>query len=138
MKKIVYALGLMVLLGGGIAVYQYNKPHRDIRQAKVDFEISAQDLFREFSADETAANEKYLDQIMLVSGEVQRVHQQEGQPLKIILRGDGMFGVRCELDPLTKHQRKDFQEGERLAFKGICTGMLMDVVMVRCVEAVEE
>jgi hypothetical protein len=42
--------------------------------------------------------------------------------------------VNCQLDELTEHKNTTFTPGDKVIFKGICTGMLMDVVMVRCVE----
>ena len=43
-------------------------------------------------------------------------------------------GVICQLDELSEHKRTEFETGETVQLKGRCTGMLMDVVLVRCVE----
>ncbi len=133
MKKIVYAILLIGLIGGGIGLYQYNKPHKKMVTATSDFIISAAELFTEFENDENISNEKYLDKIVQVSGTVQEVKEEDGVTSVTLNRG-GMFGVICQLDQLTEHKRITFAIGENVSFKGICTGLLMDVVLVRCVE----
>ena len=59
---------------------------------------------------------------------------EEGRTSITLESGSEMFGVICQLDNLTKHARTNFKEGEEIKLKGICTGVLMDVVLVRCVE----
>ena len=104
-------------------------------RAKADVAISAPDLFAEFSADEATANTSYLDKVIQVEGTVKEVSQSADGLTKVTLEsGDDMFGVICQLDQLSEHKRTDFQTGESVTFKGKCTGMLMDVVLVRCVE----
>ena len=72
---------------------------------------------------------------MAVSGTVKDVSKNEEGIVSVTLdAGQDMFGVICQLDQLTKHAREDFPIGEKVNFKGVCTGMLMDVVLVRCVE----
>jgi len=135
MKKILLSLSLLAVLGLGFAYYLYNKPHQNIKKAEADFQMEAIALFSAFEADEASANKKYLDKIIEISGIVKEAGKAEGGILTITLEaGDMMFGVRCQLDELTEHKRVDFKEGEKVTFKGICTGMLMDVVLVRCVE----
>ena len=133
MKKIVYAILLIGLIGGGIGIYQYNKPHKKMTTATSDFTVSALDLFTEFESDENLSNEKYLDKVVGVSGTVQEVKEEDGVT-SVTLNSGGMFGVICQLDQLTEHKRTTFAIGENVSFKGICTGLLMDVVLVRCVE----
>lgn len=101
--------------------------------ASADFKMAATELFEQFDADETAANAKYLDKVIEVEGSVLSVSEEE-ESITITLEAGGMLGgVICQLDPLTKHEKTSFAEGEKLKIKGICTGMLMDVVLVRCV-----
>ncbi len=133
MKKILIAFGLLVLIGGGVAFYLYNKPHQNIERAEADFEMPASELFAAFEQNEQAAQDKYLDKIIKVTGAVQEVKKSDDGSTQIILEGDGMFGVSCQLDDKVEHSHTDLETGEKATLKGICTGKLMDVVLVRCV-----
>lgn len=135
MKKILPALVLVALIGGGIGYYQWNKPHQNMESAAADLTMEATALFAAFEADENAANAAYLDKIIQVSGTVITSSIGEDGLVKVTLdSGDAMFGVICELDALATHQRTQFLPGEPLTVKGKCSGKLMDVVLVRCVE----
>ncbi len=135
MKKYLIILAILAVAGMVIGYSIYNKPHQNIAKAGSDFQMTATELFDSFEADEAAANKKYLDKIIEVSGTVREVKTgEEGSATVILEAGSMMFGVSCQLDPLTKHKRTDFKEGEAIILKGKCTGILMDVVLVRCVE----
>lgn len=126
---------LLAVIGAVIGVYMWNKPHENMDHAKTDVEISAGELFTAFAENEAQANEDYLDKVIAVAGKVREVSKSPEGIVKVTLdSGDEMFGVICQLDELSDHQRTDFQPGESVTFKGKCTGMLMDVVLVRCVE----
>ena len=135
MKKIGLYLGLLLLIGGVVGYCLYHKPHENVGKAKVDFTMSANALFAAFDTDESGSNEKFLDKIIQVDGTINEVKKDEaGYPVLFLDGGGMLFGVKCNLDRLTEHQRTDFTEGERVVLKGICAGMLSDVVLDRCVE----
>ena len=114
--------------------FQYNKPHKDINKAGSDLKIEAAALFAEYSQDETTADSLYLDKIVEVSGIVKEVSPDDEGNISVTLEsGEELFGVICQLDNLSEQKKIDFQIGEEVSFKGICTGMLMDVLLVRCV-----
>ncbi len=134
--KNIFKYGLLLaLIGAGIGVYLWNKPFENMDNAKTDVQISADELFTAFAENEAQANETYLDKVIAITGNVREVSNNPEGITKVTLdSGDEMFGVICQLDELSDHQRTDFQPGESVTFKGKCTGMLMDVVLVRCVE----
>ena len=54
-----------------IAVYfVWNKPHKDYSTMKTDITISSSNFINEFKANSTLATEKYLNQIILVNGNI--------------------------------------------------------------------
>ncbi len=133
-KKLIYVL-LLGIIAAGFGFYMYNKPHKNIRNSKVDFTMEAKQLFSAFEENESEANTKYLDKIIEVSGTVREANTGEENNISVILESENeLSGVICQLDNLTSHKKTNFKPGENVVFKGICTGMLMDVVMVRCIE----
>ncbi len=137
LRNLFLALVVVGALGGYYAYRQWNKPHREVEQAEAAKSVDATALFEEFSSDETAANEKYLDQIVQVCGSVASVSEGDGDAqITIQLATGGMGVVLCSLDP-EKYSDipSGIKEGQQVCLKGICTGYLMDVVLDRCVLA---
>ncbi len=135
MKRILFVLGLLAVVGGVAAYFVANKPHENINKAKADLQISAEELFSAYEEDENGANQTYLDKLIEITGKVSESKKNEEGVATVTLDGGSMmFGVICQLDELTDHPRTEFPEGETITLKGKCTGMLMDVVLVRCVE----
>ncbi len=134
MKRLLYFLLAVAIIGGSVGYYLWNKPQKNMQTAKADMAIDATALFNEFANDEIAANAKYLDKTVAVSGKVKETTKSDDGTVKVNLNTGSDFGVLCELDPLSKHPRTDFTEGETVTFKGICTGLNFDVQLTRCVE----
>ncbi|MAT53947.1 MAG: hypothetical protein CMN32_05660 [Saprospirales bacterium] len=134
MKKLFLAILILGILGAAVGFYFYNKPLDAMAGQKADFKLTAEELFNAFENDEAAANAKYLDKVVEVRGKVLEVKPDEDGKTGILLDAGGMFGVNCKLDDLAEDQRQNFTEGEEVSLKCICTGKLMDVVLVRCVE----
>lgn len=124
----------LVMIGCGIGYIIYNQSHQNIRSAQADFKMTATELFSDFEANETTANTKYLDKIIDLEGEIQSVSETANKTSITLEAGGILGGVICQLDESQSHKRASFKAGEMVQFRGICTGMLMDVVLVRCVE----
>ena len=50
--------------------FVWNKPHKDYSTMKTDITISSLNFINEFKANSTLATEKYLNQIILVNGNI--------------------------------------------------------------------
>lgn len=131
-KKIILAvLGLTLMTGVLIGYQMYNKPHQDLADVTPDYELSATELFTIYDADEAEANAKYLDKVIRVKGKILSLNTDDTGQTSITLDAGGLMGgVICQLD--TDIRDTDFQKGENVTLNGLCTGMLMDVVLVRC------
>jgi hypothetical protein len=135
MKKWIYLILALAVIGAGVGYYLYNKPVQKLDSVTADATISAPDLVAAFETDEAAANALYLDKVVQVSGKVASATKDESGDVKLTLEtGSPLSGVMCELDMSASTARADFQTGEEVTFKGSCTGFLSDVVLVRCVE----
>ena len=127
----VVALLSMVAIG---AFWQYNKPSRNLTEEKADLSISTTNLYRQFSENETQANQQYLDKVIQVRGVLQTINRGQGGSLNLILdAGSEMGGVICEIPSANVPEGLNLQTGKEIVVKGQCTGFLMDVVLVKCV-----
>ncbi|MGZ5244279.1 MAG: OB-fold protein [Bacteroidia bacterium] len=133
MKKWLIAVIIIILAIGGTVYYVFNKPKRDIAGSKEDFVITAPALLQEFETDETAANTKYLDKIIAVKGQIASIETtQEGNLNIALATNNEMSTVSCAMLPDEKHKAANIKPGDEFTIKGLCTGMLMDVVLTNC------
>jgi hypothetical protein len=131
-KIISIILFVVLALGVPYGIYLYNKPHRNIAQAKTDESIQAEVLFQKFSQNENQANQKYLDKVIEVEGKIKEIKQENKQVVLILESGDEMFGVNCTLDEKASSIVSTLKVGNSIKLKGLCTGMTMDVVLIQC------
>ena len=69
-RKIFIVLGLIIVIAVIIGVSMYFKPHQNMSRQSVAFSLTANELLHEFEVDETIANEKFIDKVIEVSGEI--------------------------------------------------------------------
>jgi hypothetical protein len=125
-KLFVFALPMIVIVIAAVGWYQFNKPQRDVAELSAQ-PVMAASLFRDYSANETAANKMYLNKALEVSGKVLEVKQTPQAQQQVILdSGDPIFGIACTLS----QPAPDLKPGDEVTIKGICTGYLNDVILI--------
>jgi hypothetical protein len=130
-KKVFVAVIIVAVLATVAIIAVYNKPHQSVDN--VDKEVTAIELIKAFDNNEIQANETYLDKVIEVKGKVRQVIKQENA--FIVLLGDDsslMSGVSCTLDDKDDSVAYGLKAGDEVAIRGICTGFLLDVVLVNC------
>jgi hypothetical protein len=127
-KKIfLFAVPAIIIISAAIGWYQYNKPQQDVAGLSAQA-VTAENLFKDFSSNETTANKNYLNKALEVKGKVLEVKQtQQAQQQVILDSGDPMFGIACTLD----QPAQNLKPGDLVTIKGICTGYLNDVILIR-------
>jgi len=133
MKRLLIPLVILLIAGLAVAYFFWNKPHRKAEQEQ-GIAITAQELFAAYSSDEKAANARYLNKVLAVSGEVLSAEKnQDGQSVAVLRgeSGDDLLsgGVMCTM------REKDvaIPPGDKVVLKGICTGFANDVHLTDCV-----
>ena len=132
-KKALLAILLLGIAGVSIGVYMFYKPHQSILNEKPAFTASAADFAGEYEKGEKEANAKYLGKIIEVEGVVSEKSLDEKGMLNVTLQGIDLSGVSCVFDKKHQNNVMKYKEGDKIKVKGICTGVLMDVVLVDCV-----
>jgi hypothetical protein len=131
-KKIIMAVLVLAFAGAGYGWYQYQKAPPDIRQEKSGVEIAAVELLKAFQQDETAASTKYVDKVLIVSGAVTGVQtDSSGQATVTLQTNDLLAAVTCSFYQDDEGAKK-IKTGTTARIKGVCTGMLTDVVLNKC------
>ena len=132
-KHIISGLLLLIAAASGFGYYWYNKKPADTRTQTAFMELTAEKLLSEFRQDEAAATTRYADRLLIVSGKLRMVETDTaGQATAYLDAGDPLSSVICSfyIDESGKVQK--IAPGTIVRVKGICTGMLTDVILNRC------
>ncbi len=130
-KNIILGILLIGCIAAFVGYKIYNKPHVDVLETTPDVVITANNLLQDFSKDETKANAKYLDKIIEVKGQVASSKVKEGKAIIALKTNDDFGTILCHLSKKSTEKMKALKQGENIKIKGICTGYLMDVVLVK-------
>ena len=135
-KIIAFSSIFIVVIGGSIGIYMYNKPHADISKMTPDFVLEAKLLFEEFESDEQMAGQKYIDKVLQVNGTLVEVNRDSDGSVILSLE-DFLFGVSCSIDSSTAVSDMvmidQLNPGDNISVKGQCDGMLTDVKLSHCI-----
>lgn len=129
MKKIFRIAIIIILTAISIAamgIHLFSKPHQGIRNETPVLSINSSLLVADFENNENVANSKYLGKIIEVTGMI-----TEKDSASVILKANDLAGVNCAMDK--NYSISTLREGQQVKIKGICTGVLTDVVLVDCV-----
>lgn len=142
---IILAVGVLVV--GGVGLYLFNMPHRNIQSTKTDFEITAASLVAEYLANPEEANAKYLDaegesKILEVTGEVAIVTEDFNKNIVVLLKSSGQeAGVSCTFLSTTGPIQNSITKGKQIKVKGVIRsgasydtdlGFYENVIMDKC------
>jgi tRNA_anti-like len=129
LKTILLILSLFAAIAAAYAwFFVWNKPQTNVEKSK-GIPVSATVLFQAYTVDEQLANKTYLEEIVEVTGEVKTISiNGEGFTVVVLKTDDPMFGINCTVE----EKKSTMKEGETVTLKGICTGYLTDVVLIRC------
>jgi len=110
---------------------EYNRTQKSTFDIDVFASTTATSLVKEFEVDETSANKKYNDQVISVKGIIQSIELTDSTQ-RIILKGE-TGGVIGELEKSERKKTAVLKAGDSVILKGVCTGFLMDVILIRTI-----
>lgn len=127
-KKIVIVIILVVVAGAAIYGWrEYNRTNADLHGVDAKYSVEATQLISEFSQNDSAANARYLGQVVAVNGMVKGLEKDEDGKYTLVL-GDttDMSSVRCALDSTHAKDASGLQRGNSVKVKGAFTGFKKD------------
>lgn len=129
-KYIIISILFLIVLGIGIGLKMFFKPHADISKLKVEFKLDASSLIGEFEQDENAATAKYSEKILEISGKLVAKNKLPNGTDLLILE-DEMQGISCQLDSSWSAANQPtiqaLEPGNPVIVKGVCKGYLMEI-----------
>ena len=104
---------LLIILLSTAVYFIWNKPHKDYSTMKTDITISSLNFINEFKANSTLATEKYLNQIIFVSG-----NTTDKLTKSVVLDN----GIVCTLDSSSLKALRLIQINNEISIKGRFVG----------------
>ncbi len=128
-KKILKVIALLgvagLLVGGGIGLYMFNKPHRDVQSANADYRLSTSEIVSEYLTDKDAANKKYLaadgdSKILEITGVVSKISEDfNGQKVVLLAGAEAKAGVSATFTSETNSSLSNVQVDQTITIKGV-------------------
>ena len=131
-KKIIIVVIILGLIATFVAYKMYNKPHVNVFEKSADVIITADKILEDFSSDENTANTKYLEKIIEIKGAISSIKIENEKGIISLQTNDDFGSVLCHFSIESTKKIKEIQKGQDIVVKGICTGYLMDVILVKC------
>ncbi|HUS03896.1 MAG TPA: hypothetical protein VMY77_19280 [Chitinophagaceae bacterium] len=135
-RSVVLISILIILAVGGVIGYKiWNKPFTDPREGDA-INVTAVQLFNDFSTDEAAAQKKYVPEKLgkkkvQLTGQIMEIGKDnDGETFYTLKTSDEIFGVKCIMDKGEEIMKA--KTGDTITVRGFCDGYNMDVIVNRC------
>jgi hypothetical protein len=125
-RKIIYFVLVLLLCGGAYGYYEYTRKPATASELNTDFKMTAEELRTAYD-NEAAANKKYLNKIIEVSGTVDAVSENNKSWDVSLTTSDPMTLITVQLTPEEGKKASALKAGNKVILKGICNGKVSDV-----------
>lgn len=124
--KILIIAGIAgVLTAGGVGLYMFNLPHRDVQSASADYSLKSSEIVAEYLAGRDEANQKYLaadgdSKILEVTGPIAKIFEDFNGNKVVLLKEPGEpAGVSATFTAETNHNTEGLSQGQTITVKGV-------------------
>ncbi|MGN6532295.1 MAG: OB-fold protein [Ginsengibacter sp.] len=137
-RKIGCLIFIAIIAFGIVVIYWiWNEPHRNIKNAD-GIKTTATILYSNLTKDSATMKSKFVNKIVITSGEVKNVlKNQKGQQIILLKTNISGGSVNCTME----EKINDIKPGDTISIKGICSGYIGgdpdidlpgDVFLIRC------
>jgi len=124
------ALSIFIILGAGS--FDTDQGAQKIASATPDYVLSADALYQAYDRNSVAADAKYEDQIVKVSGTIQDIGKDITDTAYLVIGGGGFLdGVQCMLPSGQESLVASVRKGQYITLKGKVGGQIVGNVIVR-------
>ena len=119
-----------------VAAYLYVRfmPEKSVSKVNADFVVTSEALANEYNANPEVSDQKYIDRVIEVTGTIAEISKDQDNATVFILREENSLnGVLCTLENSSAKKAAKYKVGSKVTIKGTCTGMLLEVVLHKCV-----
>ena len=121
-KKILIIVLILSLLGAGGAYYIFNNQFSDTAETNAEFTVNATDLIHEFEKNDSLANKKYGEKIIIVNGLVSEIENADSTVnIKMADTTSGSY-IIFSFQAQHMEDAKKIKMGQEVSIKGSCSG----------------
>ena len=131
--KIIIGFFLAAIIGLIASLYYYNKPHVNVEKSNAVYSLTAQNLIKEYQENEKNTNEKYTERVIQIEGNIYEISTLRGNTVVTLKDSVSESSIICHMQAEDNKRVLSLKKGSRVTLKGVCTGYLLDVIMVRCI-----
>ncbi len=136
MKRKTFVLIAAVLaIAVGLYVWQnFLKTAPAMRKLEAEYRVNSNEFYAEFEENEDAANEKYVNRIVEIIGELESIEMNEGSKPVINLKTEGFGMIKFTMESnLSSGELNELELNSTLLIRGECIGYLLDVLIERSI-----
>lgn len=122
-----------ILITSVIFIMLYNKPHRSVNRDEPAFRLTVPQLAEAYAQDEEKANTLYSGKVLEVEGTLKEMILSDSTLILLMGEGSQALGISCYLNRDQKNKYRSLKRGGQVRVKGICNGLLLDIVMDKCI-----
>lgn len=124
------ALGTFIVLGAGSV--DTDQGAKNVANAPADYVISANALYQAYDNNSVAADSRYEDKIVKVSGVIKSIGKDITDTAYVVIGGKGFLdGVQCMLPEGQESLVGSVSKGQFVTLKGKVSGQVVGNVVVR-------
>jgi hypothetical protein len=125
------ALAVFALLAAGSLDTETDT--RRVQSQSPSYTMSADQLYREYKANEVAADARYKGKIVIVSGTIQDIGKDILDSAYIVIGGEGLLdGVQCSFTKGQEGTVASLTKGQFVSAKGEVGGKMGNVQLNKC------
>ncbi len=96
---------------------------------KADYTVNALDLIREFAANDSAANQKYREKILVINGNISAIERLSDSSINIRFADTTGSYIIFSFDKQQYNNVKDIKSGDPVSVKGACSGSIFSQIL---------
>ena len=130
---IIIGVCFMLFTAGCLGVGEEKSITKDVQGQAASYKVTAVDLYKEYDANSVAADQKYKDKVLEVSGKICNIGEDITGVPYIVLAGDeyGMVGVQCCFGD--ENVVAKLSKDQQVTVSGKCDGIIIDVFLRGCI-----
>jgi hypothetical protein len=132
LKKAVWTIAGPVFAWLGFMLVErtvWNETFSSMKKVKADYSLNARSLLHEFEANDSAANNKYREKIIEVSGRANTVEQLKDSTVNIKFSDSTGSYLIFSFDKQQYTEVKNIREGDSVIAKGSCSGSIHSEIL---------
>jgi tRNA_anti-like len=121
-KRILFTGFILLIIGGIAAWYILTEKFEDTTKQKTAFSVNAMDFIKEFQTNDSLANKKYIEKIIVVTGRVSETENADSTVNIKMIDSITESYIIFAFQQQNAAEAKTLKAGDSISIKGSCSG----------------